>query len=237
MAPPRPDPNAGDGEPHEEEQPAERPRANRPARPGPSLKARALALLARREHSRAELVRKLSAHADNGAAIEQALDELTARGFLNDARVVDTFIHSRASRFGIGRLRQDLDRKGIASPLSAPALDELRDSEGERAWALWQQKFSHRTSAGPATNPNTNPNLEVESDAAQRREAAAARRAAELREFARQQRFLLSRGFSAAVVNATLRRARQHPPDNRERTEVADNVDGDWKPDQDSFID
>ncbi len=45
-----------------------------------SLKGRALRLLSQREHSRAELVRKLSAHEEVPGELAQALDDLQAKG-------------------------------------------------------------------------------------------------------------------------------------------------------------
>ena len=59
----------------------------------PSVKGRALRYLAQREHSRAELERKLARHVEDApeasaaAQIAAALDELTAHGLLSEARV------------------------------------------------------------------------------------------------------------------------------------------------------
>ena len=66
--------------------------------PEPSLKARALRLLARREYSRAELERKLAVHASEPGALAQALDELSALGFINEERVAASLLHRRAPR-------------------------------------------------------------------------------------------------------------------------------------------
>lgn len=180
---------------------------------GLSLKGRALALLARREHSRAELRSKLAAHAESAEILERILDELAARGFLSDARVVDSIVHQRAARLGSARIRMALDRKGIAPELSAPALAALRDSEHDRAWVLWQSRFGQRPlpGSGPRKanlDPHESPDEHAEpASAAERRETQALARLTRQRERARQQRFLLSRGFSATVVNDTLRRA------------------------------
>ena len=53
-----------------------------------SLKGRALRLLSQREHARAELVRKLSPHETTEGELAQVLDELQAKGFINETRVV-----------------------------------------------------------------------------------------------------------------------------------------------------
>ena len=54
-----------------------------------SLRSRALSLLARREHSRAELERKLADHVAEGEDVASILDELAAKGWLSDARYAE----------------------------------------------------------------------------------------------------------------------------------------------------
>jgi regulatory protein len=106
-----------------------------------SLKGRALRLLAAREHSRAELERKLVAHEETPGELAQALDELQAKGFINEQRVVDSLIHRRAARLGTGRLRQELQAKGISAEAMADAVQALRSTEVERAREVWRKKF------------------------------------------------------------------------------------------------
>ena len=65
-----------------------------------SLKARALRLLAQREHSRAELERKLVSHEEQAGDLALALDELTAKGFISEERVAASVMHRRAPRLG-----------------------------------------------------------------------------------------------------------------------------------------
>ena len=52
-------------------------------RPTLSLKGRALRLLSGREHSRAELERKLAAHEQEPGQLKRVLDELQTRDFIN----------------------------------------------------------------------------------------------------------------------------------------------------------
>ena len=75
---------------------------------GLSLKGRALRYLAAREHSRAELERKLAAHAESPEQLAQVLDELQAKDFISEARVVESVINRRAGRFGAARIRHEL---------------------------------------------------------------------------------------------------------------------------------
>ncbi len=107
----------------------------------PSLKGRALRLLSQREHSRPELERKLARYEDEPGALAAALDELAAKDFISESRVVESVLHQRAPRFGALRVRQELQQKGIAPDAIAGAVASLRGSEFERASTLWRQRF------------------------------------------------------------------------------------------------
>ena len=52
-----------------------------------SLKGRALRLLSGREHSRAELERKLASREEEPGQLHRVLDELQAKGFIDHQRV------------------------------------------------------------------------------------------------------------------------------------------------------
>lgn len=106
-----------------------------------SLKGRALRLLAGREHSRAELEKKLAAHETEEGELQQALDELEAKGFINEQRVVDSVLHRRAARLGAGRVKQELQAKGISAEAVAEAVEALRATEVARAREVWRKKF------------------------------------------------------------------------------------------------
>jgi regulatory protein len=106
-----------------------------------SLKGRALKLLAAREHSRRELERKLAPHEAEPGQLKTALDELQARGFIDEQRVVDSLLHRRASRLGTGRIRQELQAKGLDAERVALAVASLKACEVERAREVWRKKF------------------------------------------------------------------------------------------------
>ncbi len=106
-----------------------------------SLKGRALRLLAAREHSRRELERKLAPHEAEPGQLKTALDELQARGFIDEQRVVDSLVHRRAGRLGAGRIRQELQAKGLDAERVALAVASLQASEVERAREVWRKKF------------------------------------------------------------------------------------------------
>ncbi|UUZ65731.1 recombination regulator RecX [Polaromonas sp. P1-6] len=108
---------------------------------GLSLKGRALRLLAAREHSRAELERKLAAYEETPGQLAQVLDELQAKDFISEARVVESVINRRAARFGAARIRHELQGKGLGAEVLAEAMDGLKASELERAREVWRKKF------------------------------------------------------------------------------------------------
>lgn len=107
----------------------------------PTLKGRALRLLSQREHSRRELERKLQPYEEEPGALALALDELQARGFISEERVVESVLNRRAGRLGAARIRQELQDKGLEGELVERALSGLKDSELARASQIWQRKF------------------------------------------------------------------------------------------------
>ncbi|MFY8102890.1 MAG: recombination regulator RecX [Ramlibacter sp.] len=107
----------------------------------PSLKGRALRLLSMREHSRQELERKLAAHEETPGELQKVLDELQAMGFISEQRVADSVLHRRAARLGAGRIRQELQAKGLEGEVVAQAMAQLKGTELERARDVWRRKF------------------------------------------------------------------------------------------------
>ena len=106
-----------------------------------SLKGRALRLLSGREHSRAELERKLKAHETEPGDLARALDELQAKGFISEQRVLESVLHRRAGRLGAARVRQELQAKGLSPEAVAQAVAGLQDTEVDRAREVWRKKF------------------------------------------------------------------------------------------------
>ena len=102
------------------------------------LKARALRHLVRREHSRAELARKLAPHAESPAAVEEVLDFLLSRRQQSDERYAEERARTLSRKYGAARIRHDLKSKGIAEHI----VDSI-SSEGEleRAKAIVQRKY------------------------------------------------------------------------------------------------
>jgi regulatory protein len=107
-----------------------------------SLKGRALRYLAAREHSRAELTRKLAPYEEEPGQLARVLDELQAKDFINEGRVVESVVHRRAARLGAARIRQELQSKSLPADAIAAAVKALQGSEAERASQVWQKKFT-----------------------------------------------------------------------------------------------
>lgn len=107
---------------------------------GVTLRERALRLLARREHARVELARKLAPHAESAEALAALLDDLSARRLLSDERYVEMRMNARGARFGNARLAYELRSQGVSEELVDAALAASED-ELTRARQVWQRKF------------------------------------------------------------------------------------------------
>ncbi len=126
----------------------------------------AIALLARREYSRAELTRKLGPRVEVEALLVRVLDQLEQDGYQSDQRFAEVFVRSRlGSGYGQMRIRQELQRKGIARErIEQVLLDQEADSR-QLAQACHQRRFGES-------------------------------KPADQKEYAKRMRFLVNRGFS-----------------------------------------
>src|SRR5512139_2620887 len=150
--------------------------ATRGRREPRSLLARAVALLARREHSRAELANKLRrslTDGDDPAEIDRVLDALERDKLLSDERYAGALTRTRSARFGDARVRFDLKSAGVAAATVDRAVASLKGTELERARAIWLRRFGE-----PPRTPQ---------------------------ERGRQARFLQARGFSIETIRKVLR--------------------------------
>lgn len=142
-----------------------------------SLKGRALKYLSMREHSRLELQQKLAKHASESDDIPALLDTLESAGWLSAERFVASVVHRKAARYGTARLQHELARHQLPKPLTQEALAQLRDTEFDRAQALWHKRYGHLPAASTEA------------------------------ERAKQMRFLMGRGFSSDIIRKVLKSA------------------------------
>ncbi|HUH40532.1 MAG TPA: recombination regulator RecX [Castellaniella sp.] len=143
-----------------------------PARRGLSLKARAIAYLSRREHSRLELQRKLSAHCDDPDQVQAVLNELAAAHWQSDQRYAESYVVRQAPRQGALRIVQALRMQGVNETDLLAIKAELAGTEIARAREVWAHKYAQAP--------------------------------ADAREYARQFRFMASRGFSPEAIHRIL---------------------------------
>jgi regulatory protein len=137
----------------------------------------AIRLLARREHSRFELVERLSARGHADEAIDDCLEALAKEGLQSDARFAESFVRSRLFR-GQGpiRIRAELERRGLARERIQDALLEAEQG-GEGDWFALACNALTKRFSGPGDTP---------------------------RERARRERFLAQRGFDFDQVRHAL---------------------------------
>ncbi len=137
----------------------------------------AMDLLARREHGRIELSRKLRQRGAPVELIEPALDRLAEEGLLSEARYLESFVRMRANAgYGPLRIREELSQRGLARDDIEQALRDSGFDWSEQLRAVWQRKFAGELPGDP-------------------------------RERARQGRFLSYRGYPLDMIGQLLRGA------------------------------
>ncbi len=106
---------------------------------------RALGLLVRREHSRKELTRKLTARGVEVDDAKAAVARMTAEGWQDDARFAELLVRSRASNgFGPLRIRAELGTHGLDREIVAAAMDAYEGDWTENARDLARRRFPGR---------------------------------------------------------------------------------------------
>src|SRR5574340_1005939 len=105
------------------------------------LRERALRLLARREHSRFELARKLAAAGFPQADVGALLDEFERKNWLSDKRFAESWVADHRAKAGSVKLAFELRQRGVAEDIIVAVLGAQRESEFERAREVWRKKF------------------------------------------------------------------------------------------------
>jgi len=102
------------------------------------LRARALRLLARREHTRQELESKLSPHAGSSEDLQNLIAGLNQKNQLSEERFAEERARTLSRKYGAARIRQDLRAKGVSDELISRVTGE---GELERARAILERKY------------------------------------------------------------------------------------------------
>ncbi len=108
---------------------------------------RALGLLVRREHSRKELTRKLTARGIESEAATAAVEKLTDAGWQDDTRFAENLVRMRANTgYGPLHIRAELGTHGLDSEQIAAAMDTFEGDWTDNARDLVRRRFGE---AGP----------------------------------------------------------------------------------------
>lgn len=157
---------------------------------------RAVYYLSKREHSRAELAKKLSqptykarqkafAHqtdlppAPSAQDIDAVLDDLQRQGFLNDTRFAHSLVHKNSSKHGAARVLSSLSPHKLDSATTQQLSQQLKETELMRCYDVWSKRFD---------------TVDISQMDFTQRQAAQGK----------QGRFLLQRGFNSAAVRKVL---------------------------------
>lgn len=112
--------------------------------PGPDTRARnsAMRLLARREHSRAELRGKLVGRGFENDSVEELLQGLEDQDLLSDERFAMSLIASRAETgYGPKRIDLELRNRGVSEELAREALAKAEVDWGQQVTDQAVRKF------------------------------------------------------------------------------------------------
>jgi regulatory protein len=140
-----------------------------------AVRRAAMDLLARREHGRVELSRKLRKRGAPEALIDAALERLAEEGLLSEARYLESFVAYRArAGYGPQRIREELGQRGLVRGDIDQALRDSGIDWFEQLRETWQRKYGGQLPG-------------------------------DVRERAQQGRFLAYRGYSLEMIGRLLR--------------------------------
>ncbi|QKZ06295.1 MULTISPECIES: recombination regulator RecX [Pseudomonas] len=115
-----------------------------------AVRRSAMDLLARREHGRVELTRKLRQRGACPEMIDQELDRLTEEGLLSESRYLESFINYRArSGYGPVRIREELGQRGLQRADIEQALRESNFDWAAQLADVWRRKFAGQLPTDP----------------------------------------------------------------------------------------
>jgi regulatory protein len=106
------------------------------------IRAKAIELLARREHSHLELRQKLAQRGFPAEGIDSALNELAEEGLLNEGRYAEIYACSRADKgYGPLRIASELRERGIPQELVDQVLTGLENDWLPKLRELHRKRF------------------------------------------------------------------------------------------------
>ena len=109
-----------------------------------AIRQRAVALLARREHSEKELQHKLTSRGMGVDNVNIVIQELKKEGLQSNHRFSESYIHSRLEKgYGPVRISQELNEKGISATLAAEIMEEYDDVWKQLIVNVREKKFGN----------------------------------------------------------------------------------------------
>jgi len=136
------------------------------------IKETSLRLLARREHSRKELLNKLTGKGFDREDVLAVIDELARQGWQDDHRYAQNYARYRMQKgYGPVRIDYELRQNGIDEADLDAVLQESGDSWMDLLEQVYNKKYNHKK------------NLDRN-------------------EWAKRSRFLLHRGFTGEMISA-----------------------------------
>lgn len=131
-----------------------------------------LRLLARREHSRRELLEKLALRGFGAEEAEPVVAKIIERGWQNDDRYAESFIRQRIENgYGPMRIRYELQQRGVANAQMDTQVEDYAGGWQNLLRDVYQKKFGEESGLSQA-------------------------------EWLKRNRFLRQRGFSAEMIQA-----------------------------------
>ncbi|MEO0048089.1 MAG: hypothetical protein RLZZ410_1048 [Pseudomonadota bacterium] len=112
-----------------------------PNQHAPSLMGRALRYLSRREHSQQELRKKLLPFAESEQELADLLLKLEKQGWLSNERFAEGLARRKSDRYGSLKIVDELKQNGIELETVDRLKAQLKQTDAQRAWDLWDRKF------------------------------------------------------------------------------------------------
>ena len=114
----------------------------------------AVAALARRSLTAAELRKRLERRAAGPEDVDEVLGRLSEVGYLDDARLAESYARFRRDYEGLGRLRvlRDLERRGVEREVAEQSVSQTFRGTDERELVRAQIRKRLGGRAGPVTD-------------------------------------------------------------------------------------
>lgn len=107
-----------------------------------TIYSKALALLARREHARAELKRKLQQRYTDDTLIDTVLDRLQQENYQSNTRFAEHFLRARVNQgYGALRIERELQDKGVSEDLIQQTLLDAEVDWEDHLRQVREKKF------------------------------------------------------------------------------------------------